>query len=124
MNASAIAGVLLGEADDKLARKLMGQLKAQIIAPRTTFKNQRTLILHRWSKNHLEALVEVDDTRHPGQRRMLVAVNSGGLTDYPIIYHDGRVGWDNPEWWSKAFLNKVAVWAKSRSKQNENENKN
>lgn len=55
-----------------------------------------------------EALVTVDRQTGDGDPRMLVAVTADGFrTDYPIQYDNGNLGWDNPEWFSDEFKDKV-----------------
>lgn len=70
----------------------------------TTFKNETVVLRHG-----REVLVQVDrEVGQPG--RMFVAVTSDRFrTDYPLLYnHNGQVVWDNPEWFSIKFKDKVA----------------
>ena len=79
---------------------------------RTTFKNQRTLIMHQVRGGGVETLIEVDNPRDRDER-MLVAVTADDFfTDYPIIYGDKSVGWGAPERFSRKFINKVSAWAR------------
>ena len=52
--------------------------------------------------------------------RQYVAVTADGYrTDYPIMHDDGRVYWDNPEWFPKSFREKVQrAMAKRRVQKN------
>jgi len=69
-----------------------------------------------------ECLVSVIRPHTCGKARMLVAVTADGYrTDYPIWYGDAspesreipgfsrsRIGWDNPEWFTKRFRERAA----------------
>ena len=70
----------------------------------TTFANEEVLV----ELPSGEALVQVDNSRKPGER-MYVAVDADGLlTDYPVLDADRKtVRWDNPEYFSSEFRTAV-----------------
>lgn len=62
----------------------------------TTFKNE-TVILKRGK----EVLLE---TAHCNGGRQFVALARNQFnTDYPLRYDDGKLGWDNPEYFTPEF---------------------
>lgn len=74
----------------------------------TTFQNEKVILKHG-----REVLVEVDDAREANKgKRMMVACHKDGFrTDYPLFYGE-RVQWDNPEWFSNEFKEKVREYSK------------
>ena len=73
----------------------------------TTFNNEKVL----WSKGKY-AIVEVDNARVPGNK-MMVVVNEM-LTDYPIMYSDGTIAYDHPEWFPRYVKGMVSRLAKKK----------
>ena len=75
--------------------------------PITTFPNEKYVLGH--GGHHL---VEVDNANTG--RKMMVAVRSNGVhTDYPLRNPSGTVTYDHPEWFPKAFRDKVQTYSDS-----------
>ena len=102
-NEAANAQLALLNAKDAAGHGSNAKDEAGAWKPITTFKNEKHLFSHG-----NEHLVEADHGGIPG-KRIVVAVNKDGHTDYPIRHDDGNVVYDYPEKFTKAFREKVAA---------------
>jgi hypothetical protein len=66
----------------------------------TVFPNETILI-----EMDGETLVQTDALHRSGKQ--YVAVDREGRTDFPVVYDNGRVVYDYPEWFSREFKDAV-----------------
>lgn len=72
----------------------------------TTFNNEKIL----WKKGKY-AIVEADNER---TGKKMIVVTDGLRTDYPILYSDGTIAYNNPEWFPKYVRDEVYIILKDK----------
>jgi hypothetical protein len=79
----------------------------------STFPDEKLVYLHRNGEALVSATIQ-------GKRSYVAVTRDRFKTDYPYHYdgpasNDDRVFWDNPEWFTKGFKEKVAKLVRSRT---------